>query len=68
MVLEDTTVTPVAAAPPIETVAPDTNPVPVIVIAVPPAAEPILGETLAIEGKQLDVHGHSMVPVPPVNL
>ena len=40
-----TTTTLVAAAVPNVTVAPETNPVPVIVTAVPPAGGPLLGET-----------------------
>jgi len=40
-----TTVTPVAAVPPNVTVAPETNPVPVMVTAVPPAVVPEVGET-----------------------
>lgn len=39
-----TTVTPVAAVPPSFTLAPDKNPVPVMVTAVPPLAEPEMGE------------------------
>ena len=39
-----TTTTFVAAVPPIETVAPDRKPVPVIVTAVPPDVVPELGE------------------------
>jgi hypothetical protein len=39
-----TTVTPVAAAPPIVTVDPEMNPVPVIVTGVPPAVVPEFGE------------------------
>jgi hypothetical protein len=38
--------TPVAAIPPISTVAPFTKPVPVIVIDVPPAVPPLNGKTL----------------------
>jgi hypothetical protein len=38
--VEETKATDVQAAPPMVTVAPDTNPVPVIVTDVPPAAEP----------------------------
>ena len=37
-------VTPVAAVPPKVTVAPDANPVPMIVTAVPPLFEPLVGE------------------------
>jgi hypothetical protein len=37
-------VTAVAFTPPIDTVAPDTKPVPVIVTAVPPLGDPELGE------------------------
>ncbi len=52
MVVDDTTVAPVAATPP--TVTPNDPPevkfVPVIVIAVPPAAEPVEGETPVIVG------------------
>ena len=44
------TVTPAALAPPIETVAPDTNPVPVIVTAVPPLVDPELGEIAVTVG------------------
>ena len=46
-VIEDelTTLTPVAAVPPTETVAPERKPVPEIVIAVPPVAEPLDGAT-----------------------
>ena len=43
--VELTQVTPVAAAPPIVTVAPETNPVPVMVIATPPASVPLDGDT-----------------------
>ena len=39
-----TTVTPVAAAPPMVTAAPDMKPVPVMVTAVPPFAVPVFGE------------------------
>jgi hypothetical protein len=39
-----TTVTPVAAIPPIETVAPETNPDPVIVTDVPPTVDPEAGD------------------------
>ena len=38
-----TTVTPVAAVPPKLTVAPERKPVPAIVTAVPPFADPVLG-------------------------
>ena len=40
-----TTFTPVAAVPPKLTVAPDKNPVPAMVTAVPPALDPAFGET-----------------------
>ena len=43
--VELTNTTLVAAEPPTVTVAPDTNPVPVIVTAVPPAVEPLTGDT-----------------------
>ena len=45
-----TTVMPVAAVPPIVTVAPLRNPVPVIVTLVPPARGPKLGEILITVG------------------
>lgn len=41
--VDDTKDTLVQADPPIETVAPDTNPVPVTVTAVPPVSSPELG-------------------------
>ena len=41
--VEETNVTPVAAVEPNLTVAPDTNPVPVIVTDVPPAVGPAVG-------------------------
>jgi hypothetical protein len=44
------TTTFVAAAPPNATVAPDAKFVPVIVTAVPPAAGPLLGDTLVNVG------------------
>ncbi len=44
------TLTPVAATPPIVAVAPATKPVPVITIAVPPAAGPESGATLVTVG------------------
>jgi len=45
-----TTVTLVAAVPPNVTVAPDAKFVPVIVTAVPPALDPLFGDTLATVG------------------
>ena len=45
-----TTFTPVAAVPPKLTVAPDKNPLPVMVTAVPPAVEPEVGETAVTVG------------------
>ncbi len=45
-----TTVTPVAPVPPIVTLAPAANPVPVIVIAVPPPVDPDVGATLVTVG------------------
>ena len=45
-----TTVTLVAATPPIVTVAPLTNCVPVMVMDVPPTSVPLLGLTLLIVG------------------
>jgi hypothetical protein len=49
-VVDDVTVTAVALAPPIVTVAPDTNPVPMIVTDVPPALDPAFGEIAEIVG------------------
>ena len=48
-----TTVMLVAAVPPNVTVAPNRNPVPVIVIAVPPAVVPEVGEIVATVGAGL---------------
>ena len=42
--MEFGTLTPVAATPPIVTVAPETKPEPEIVTAVPPPVAPVLGE------------------------
>jgi len=50
-----TTFTPVAAVPPKLTVAPDKNPLPMIVTAVPPAVEPEVGETPVTVGAGLEV-------------
>jgi len=50
IVVPFTTVTPVAAVPPTVTVAPAAKPVPLIVIAVPPAVGPDVGETLPTDG------------------
>ena len=50
IVVELVTLTPVAATPPIVTVAPETKFVPVIVIAVPPDVEPKAGETPVTTG------------------
>ena len=60
--VELTHVTPVAAAPPIVTVAPDTKPVPVIVIATPPASVPLDGDTEITVGATAYVK--APVPVP----
>jgi hypothetical protein len=49
-----TTVTPVAGVPPMITVAPARNPVPVMVTAVPPAAVPDAGEIAVSVGVGLD--------------
>jgi hypothetical protein len=49
-----TTCTPVAAVPPRLTVAPDRKPVPVMVTAVPPDAEPLAGEIELTEGAGFD--------------
>jgi hypothetical protein len=53
IVVEFTTVTPVADAPPTVTVAPVWKPVPVIVIGVPPVTNPELGDTVVIVGSGL---------------
>ena len=54
----DPNTTNVHGAPPTVTVAPDTNPVPVIVIDVPPAVEPDTGDTDETIGEAtLDVAG-----------
>lgn len=52
----------VAADPPTVTVAPDTNPVPVIVTTVPPAVEPLTGDTEVTVGGAPYVY--KPVPVP----
>jgi hypothetical protein len=44
------TLTAVAGTPPNDTLAPLTNPVPVIVVRVPPAAGPVAGSTPATVG------------------
>lgn len=44
------TTTPVAAVPPIDTVVPAPNPVPVMVTTVPPAIPPPFGEILVTTG------------------
>jgi len=49
------TLTPVAAVPPIVTVAPLKKPVPVIVTAVPPAVVPDVGEIAVTVGAALYV-------------
>ena len=50
--VELATTTLVAEVPPMVTVAPLTNPVPVIVIAVPPSVEPEEGEVVLIVGAE----------------
>jgi hypothetical protein len=50
MDVELTSVMAVAAFPPIETVTPDWNPVPVMVTAVPPADDPKFGVILVTDG------------------
>jgi hypothetical protein len=60
--VELTQVTPVAAAPPIVTVAPETNPLPVMVIATPPASVPLDGVTEVTVGSTAYVN--APVPVP----
>ena len=60
-----TTFTPVAAVPPKLTVAPDKNPVPVMVTAVPPAVEPEVGETAVTVGAGFAVlYVYPLVRVP----
>ena len=59
----DTTVTPVHAAPSTETVAPATKPVPVIVIAVPPAVLPDVGAIAVIVGADIAVYVNPPVSV-----
>ena len=49
----ETTTTLVQALPPTVTVAPDTKFVPVIVIGVPPAVEPLVGEIDPIVGAEM---------------
>ena len=49
----ETTVTDVQALPPTVTAAPDTKFVPVIVIGVPPAVEPLVGEIDPIVGARM---------------
>jgi hypothetical protein len=53
IVVEFTTDTPVADAPPTVTVAPERKPVPVIVIEVPPVTTPELGDTFVTVGSGL---------------
>ena len=53
----ETTVTDVQALPPTVTAAPAAKPVPVMVIAVPPAVEPELGEIDPIVGEEIDPPG-----------
>ena len=50
MLVELTTVTLVAAVPPMVTAVAPVNPVPVMVMAVPPAVEPLVGEILVTVG------------------
>nr|WP_256972820.1 hypothetical protein [Saccharibacillus sp. O23] len=61
----ESTVIAVAAFPPTVTVDPAVNPVPVIVIVVPPAAGPDVGLTLAIVGAAIYVKAPLAVAVPP---
>ena len=48
----ETKLTPAAFAPPMETVAPETNPLPVIVTAVPPNSVPALATMLVTVGAE----------------
>ena len=60
-----TTATLVAAVPPIVTAAPETKFVPVIVTLVPPAVEPVFGETLVIVGVATKVNALARLPLCP---
>lgn len=60
MLVADPTATELAAVPPMVTVAPDANPVPVIVTAVPPLAGPLVGENEMTDGGGA---GGAVVPV-----
>lgn len=59
MEVELTTVVPVAAVPPKETVAPLTKLVPVMVTAVPPRVVPLLGLTPVTVGDALEVNSNA---------
>ena len=50
MLVELTTITLVAAVPPMVTAVAPVKPVPVMVMAVPPAVEPLVGEILVTVG------------------
>ena len=64
-VVELTTLTEVAATPPIVTELAPVRFVPVIVIAVPPAVEPVAGETKEIVGGAKYVNAFVAAAVPP---
>jgi len=63
IVVGSTTFTPVPAVPPKVTVAPGTNPVPVMVTTVPPAVDPLSGEISVTVGGSTYVY--EVVAVPP---
>jgi hypothetical protein len=58
-----TTATPVAAVPPNVTVAPAAKFVPVIVTAVPPAVDPLFGDTLVTVGTITYVYPFAKLPL-----
>jgi hypothetical protein len=68
IVVAFTTVTPVAAAPPNVTVAPETKFAPVIVTAVPPAVEPPFGLTLLTVGGATYVYPLVRLPLCPLTV
>jgi len=66
MLVDETTTTLVAATPPTVTLVAPVKLVPVIVIAVPPAVEPVAGETEEIVGGAKYVNALASVAVPPI--
>ena len=63
IVMPPLTLTPVAALPPIVTVAPDAKFVPVIAIFVPPLVGPVAGDTVEIVGANV-VYVNAFASVP----